>query len=162
MFHDLPSSGPDAQPESYLLDIRSAGEYVFAPYRVDVAADGTILGVWETFRGNPWDNRGAVKYIVDVAAKKQVDVVVEAKVIARKAFYEERAKCEIVILPSTYLACGISLNYANLPLNHSLAIESCQESYDLACNCCHGSYVWHAQADGKQYVHQLFLLNNVS
>ncbi|KAJ6035163.1 uncharacterized protein N7446_009922 [Penicillium canescens] len=92
VFHDLPSSRPDAQPESYLLDIRSAGEYVFAPYRVDVAADGTILGVWETFRGNPWDNRGAVKYVVDVAAKKQVDVVVEAKVIARRAFYEERAK----------------------------------------------------------------------
>jgi hypothetical protein len=99
VFHDLPSSGPDAQPESYLLDIRSAGEYVFAPYRVDVAADGTILGVWETFRGNPWDNRGAVKYIVDIAAKKQVDVVVEAKVIARRAFYEERAKCETVIPP---------------------------------------------------------------
>jgi hypothetical protein len=97
IFPDLPSSGPDAQPESYLLDIRSAGDYVFAPYRVDVAADGTILGIWETFRGNPWDNRGAEKYIVDVAGKKQVDVVVEAKVIGRKVFYEQRAKCEIAL-----------------------------------------------------------------
>src|SRR3954465_13562359 len=43
VFHGLPSSSPDAQPEWDLLDIRSAGEYVFAPYRVDVAADGTIL-----------------------------------------------------------------------------------------------------------------------
>ncbi|KAJ5145614.1 uncharacterized protein N7515_000178 [Penicillium bovifimosum] len=92
VFHDLPSSSLDAQPESYLLDIRSAGDYVFAPYRVDVAADGTILGIWETFRGNPWDNRGTEKYIVDVAGKKQLDVVVEAKVIGRKVFYEQRAK----------------------------------------------------------------------
>ncbi|KAJ6128379.1 hypothetical protein N7471_009596 [Penicillium samsonianum] len=92
VFHDLPSSGPNAQPESYLLDIRSAGDYVFAPYRVDVAADGSILGIWETFRGNPWDNRGAEKYIVDVAGKKQVDVVVEAKVLGRKVFYEQRAQ----------------------------------------------------------------------
>ncbi|CAG8939175.1 unnamed protein product [Penicillium salamii] len=86
---DLPTS---ATAESYLLDIRSAGGYVFAPYRVDVAADGSVLGIWETFRGNPWDNRGAEKYVVDVAGKKQDDVVVEAKIVGRKAFYEERAK----------------------------------------------------------------------
>ncbi|EKV13034.1 hypothetical protein PDIG_40580 [Penicillium digitatum PHI26] len=92
MFHDLPSSGPESQPESYLLDIRSAGEYVFAPYRVDVAADGSILGIWETFRGNPWDNRGAEKFILDVAGRKQVDVVIEAKVLGRKVFYEQRAQ----------------------------------------------------------------------
>ncbi|KAJ5577395.1 uncharacterized protein N7459_006359 [Penicillium hispanicum] len=79
------------QPESYLLDIR-AGEFIFAPYRVDVSADGTVLGVWETFRGNPWDNRGSEKYVVDVAGKRQSDVVVEAKLVARKGFYEERAQ----------------------------------------------------------------------
>lgn len=90
---DLPTS---ATAESYLLDIRSAGGYVFAPYRVDVAADGSVLGIWETFRGNPWDNRGAEKYVVDVAGKKQDDVVVEAKVVGRKNFYEERAKCELL------------------------------------------------------------------
>jgi hypothetical protein len=89
---------PVGEAESYLLDIRSAGGYVFAPYRVDVAADGSILGIWETFRGNPWDNRGAEKYIVDVSKKTgPVDVVVEAKVVGRKAFYEERAKCELEI-----------------------------------------------------------------
>lgn len=84
---------PSGRPESYLLDIRSS-EYVFAPYRVDVAADGSILGVWETFRGNPWENRGAEKYVVDVANKRTVNVIVEAKVLGRKNFYEERAKCE--------------------------------------------------------------------
>ncbi|KAJ5603535.1 hypothetical protein N7537_006491 [Penicillium hordei] len=92
VFHDLQFSGSDAQPESYLLDIRSAGDYVFAPYRVDVAADGSILGIWETFRGNPWDNRGAEKYIVNVTGKKEVDVVVEAKLLGRKVFYEQRAQ----------------------------------------------------------------------
>lgn len=90
---NLPAS---KAPESYLLDIRAAGGYVFAPYRVDVAADGSVLGIWETFRGNPWDNRGAEKYVVDVSGKKQDDVVVEAKVVGRKAFYEERAKCEFL------------------------------------------------------------------
>lgn len=89
VFSDSSLSGPN----SYLLDIRSS-EWVFAPYRVDVAADGTVLGIWETFRGNPWDNRGAEKYVVDLAGKTQSDVVIEAKVVGRKAFYEERAKCE--------------------------------------------------------------------
>lgn len=93
VFHHLPSTL--GHSESYLLDIRS-GEWVFAPYRVDVAADGTILGVWETFRGNAWDNRGPEKYVADVAGghAKAGDVVIEAKVVSRKGFYEERAKCE--------------------------------------------------------------------
>ncbi|CAI7659351.1 unnamed protein product [Penicillium pancosmium] len=87
VFRNIPSGAP----ESYILEIRSAG-FVFAPYRVDVAADGSILGIWETFRGNPWDNRGAEKYVVDVANKRTTNVVVEAKVLGRKGFYEERAK----------------------------------------------------------------------
>jgi len=90
VFSDVTSSGPS----SYILDIRS-GEWVFAPYRVDVAADGTVLGVWETFRGHPWDNRGAEKYVVDITGKKLADVVIEAKVVGRKGFYEERAKCKL-------------------------------------------------------------------
>lgn len=88
IFQDIP-----ARQESYLLDIRSS-EYIFAPYRVDIAADGSVLGIWETFRGNPWDNRGGEKYVVDVAGKKQPDVVVEAKLLGRRGFFEERAKCE--------------------------------------------------------------------
>lgn len=88
-----------AQPESFLLDIRSS-EYVFSPYRVDVSADGTVLGVWETFRGNPWDNRGPEKFLADAAvqgssAESSADVTVAAKLVARKGFYEERAKCEL-------------------------------------------------------------------
>ncbi|PLN77088.1 hypothetical protein BDW42DRAFT_177510 [Aspergillus taichungensis] len=87
-FHALPKS---SSPTSYLLDIRSA-EYIFAPYRVDLSADGTVLGIWETFRGNPWDNRGAEKFLADVSAPGSGrDVTVEAKVLSRRGFYEERS-----------------------------------------------------------------------
>ena len=120
-FHDLP-----AQPESYLLDIRSS-EYIFAPYRVDVAADGTVIGVWETFRGNPWENRGAEKYVVDVAGKKPTDVVVEAKLLGRRGFYEERAKCEyFVSIPKDCLCRRTML----ISIIDSLATESRQEPHD--------------------------------
>ncbi|KAE8348341.1 hypothetical protein BDV28DRAFT_143734 [Aspergillus coremiiformis] len=88
VFPNLKSTG---KPESFLLDIRSA-EYVFMPYRIDVAADGTVLGVWETFRGNPWDNRGAESYVLDADTANSSDVTVEAKVLARRGFYEERSK----------------------------------------------------------------------
>ncbi|KAE8335580.1 hypothetical protein BDV24DRAFT_6405 [Aspergillus arachidicola] len=93
IFQNLDCTG---KPESYLLDVRSA-EYVFTPYRVDVAADGTVLGIWETFRGNPWENRGAERYVLDAAsvnAAKLPEVAVDAKVLARRGFYEERPKCE--------------------------------------------------------------------
>ncbi|KAE8147940.1 hypothetical protein BDV25DRAFT_25142 [Aspergillus avenaceus] len=82
------------EPESYLLDIRSA-EYIFTSYRVDISADGTIMGIWETFRGNPWDNRGVEKFVADASttnAVKSTDVAIEAKVMARRSFYEERSK----------------------------------------------------------------------
>lgn len=92
-FTDLPSSS-SASAESYLLDIRSK-EYIFAPYRVDIAADGTVLGIWETFRGNQWDNRGLERYtkLKSQEGLRDIDVVVQAKVLARRGFYEERPKC---------------------------------------------------------------------
>lgn len=114
---------PKPKAESYLLDIRSA-EYVFAPYRVDVSADGAVMGVWETFRGNPWDNRGAemFNFVVDGAAagagagagagekknnKKDIDVIVEAKVLARRGFYEQRAQCESSPRPRSGVICDL-------------------------------------------------------
>lgn len=90
-------SGSQPKPKSYLLDIRSR-EYVFAPYRVDVAADGTVIGVWETFRGNAWSNRGAEMFVATVGGSAIEDVIVPAKVLARRGFYEERSKCEFVSL----------------------------------------------------------------
>ncbi|KAA8647551.1 uncharacterized protein ATNIH1004_006245 [Aspergillus tanneri] len=91
IFWDLRSP----KPESYLLDIHSA-EYVFPPLRVDVSVDGKVLGIWETFRGNPWENRGAEKFAVTTATSETttevLDVAVEIKPLARRGFYEERAK----------------------------------------------------------------------
>jgi hypothetical protein len=88
VFKDLRLPGADTSA-SYLLDIRSR-EFIFAPYRVDVAADGTVLGIWETFRGNPWDNRGPEKFVTQAGVSS--DVVIEAKVVGRRGFYEERSK----------------------------------------------------------------------
>jgi ER membrane protein complex subunit 7 len=91
-FADLPALGASGSPESYLLDIRSK-EYVFAPYRVDIAADGSVLGIWETFRGNQWDNRGMERY-AKLKGQERPDVTVQAHVVARRGFYEVRPKCE--------------------------------------------------------------------
>ncbi|KAL2802884.1 hypothetical protein BJX63DRAFT_413588 [Aspergillus granulosus] len=76
---------------SYLLDIRSS-EYVFAPLRVDVDSSGFVVGVWETFRGNEWGNRGVEKFKVasEVGTRENVDVVVDVRVVGRKGFYEAR------------------------------------------------------------------------
>ncbi|CEN60150.1 hypothetical protein ASPCAL02591 [Aspergillus calidoustus] len=74
---------------SYLLDIRSS-EYVFAPLRVDVDASGFVVGVWETFRGNEWGNRGVEKFRVAGDTGSKEDVVVDVKVMGRKGFYEAR------------------------------------------------------------------------
>jgi hypothetical protein len=127
------------KPESYLLDIRSA-EYVFAPYRVDISADGTVLGMWETYRGNPWDNRGPEKFVVDAAAgngAKASEVTVEAKVLARRGFYEERARCE---MHSNSRAAGVENSlplrapnnvYADKMRRASLASFALQKPYDL-------------------------------
>lgn len=83
---------------SYLLDIRSS-EYVFTPLRVDLDERGYVKGVWETFRGNEWGNRGVEKYLrpADVQVRSghgdSGGVVVALKVVARKGFYEVRQTC---------------------------------------------------------------------
>lgn len=89
---NFPKVDSASTPESFLLDIRSPG-YVFAPFRVDVASDGSILGVWETFRGNSWDNRGPEKFVADSDSAGRKEVTVSAKVVARRKFFEERATC---------------------------------------------------------------------
>lgn len=100
VFRNLDAAVP-AKPESFLLDVRSA-QFVFAPFRVDVAPNGAVLGVWETFRGNPWDNLGEEKFAASAGSPGD-DVVVEAKVVARKEFYEERASCMSPFIPSSHL-----------------------------------------------------------
>lgn len=112
-FTELPSS-LSTSAESYLLDIRSK-EYIFAPYRVDIAADGTVLGVWETFRGNQWDNRGLERYakLKSQEGLQDIDVVVQAKVVGRRGFYEERPKC--MSLPDRWPLVNITANTLQSP-----------------------------------------------
>ena len=66
---------------SYLLDVHCR-DYVFAPYRVDVV--GQEVEVWQTWRGNEWDNKG------EMVGKGWAEV----KVVGRKEFYEGRAGCK--------------------------------------------------------------------
>ncbi|KAL4927813.1 uncharacterized protein BDV17DRAFT_292302 [Aspergillus undulatus] len=95
--YKVPSGQRDDLSGSYLLDIRSS-EYVFAPLRVDLDARGNVKGVWETFRGNEWGNRGVEKYIRPVGGDgegessggNKKDVLVDARVVGRKGFYEVR------------------------------------------------------------------------
>ncbi|KAM5471917.1 hypothetical protein MauCBS54593_003324 [Microsporum audouinii] len=85
------ATGDSSAPISYLLDIHSQS-HVFAPYRIDVSPEtGKILGAWETHRGFPWDNKGANKIISDTGHESGV-IVVEAKVLAKKDYYEQREK----------------------------------------------------------------------
>ncbi|KIW57834.1 hypothetical protein PV05_02391 [Exophiala xenobiotica] len=74
---------------SHLLDIYSR-DYVFAPYRIDVAPSSdssstVITGAWETFRGTKWDDRGVA---LVPAPTERLDM--SAKVLSKKNFYEER------------------------------------------------------------------------
>ena len=84
VFNDisLPTASTGSEkPISYLLDIHSKS-HVFAPYRVDVSSEtGKIIGVWGTYRGNPWDNKGAEKIISGGDYEPGV-VVVEAKAVS--------------------------------------------------------------------------------
>jgi len=74
---------------SHLLDIYSR-DYVFAPYRIDLApssdsAATVITGAWETYRGTRWEDKGVA---LVPAPTERLDMA--AKVLAKKDFYEER------------------------------------------------------------------------
>jgi hypothetical protein len=77
-FQDLPKAG------SYLLDIY-AHDYTFAPYRIDIGADDKISAVYETYRGTQWSDHG-----VQLVAEPTAAVTIQAKVMSKKSFYEER------------------------------------------------------------------------
>lgn len=73
---------------SYLADIHCA-TYAFVPLRVDVL-DGDIK-VWETYRGNDWNNKGEA--IAPVGGKYEV------RVLGYKNYFMERSKCMPSSLP---------------------------------------------------------------
>src|SRR5262249_55532402 len=120
-----------AGPASYLLDIHSR-DFVFAPYRVDISADGRVAGVWETYRGNAWETKGAEKAVSPEEGQGggESSVLVEAKVLSKRGFYEERPKCESSFLPPPsvclYLVCRLSQSPGQtrlLPYVHGRHLE---------------------------------------
>jgi ER membrane protein complex subunit 7 len=82
---------------SYLVDVHCV-THTFVPLRLDVrpAEDGTAaaaagkmtLRVWETFRGNDWENKGEAVPLLEGG-------VFEVRVLRRNSFFTERSKCEL-------------------------------------------------------------------
>ncbi|MCJ1480333.1 hypothetical protein MMC06_000488 [Schaereria dolodes] len=70
------------RPGSYLCDVYSR-DYVFAPLRVDVSEQDAVE-IWQTFRGNEWDNKG--ERIGAGSGSANADV----RVVGERAFYESR------------------------------------------------------------------------
>jgi ER membrane protein complex subunit 7 len=108
----IPSSA--LAPQSYLVTI-SALSHIFASYRVDLipsgssTGDAAIEGIWETYPGSAWSEKGpilggkaaqgggATGIVASSTGKNVRDgdqeqvVRIEAKVLGRRDFYEQRA-----------------------------------------------------------------------
>ena len=108
---------------SYLADVHSA-THGFAPLRVDVYEEGGQgegegegeegrkggqVRVWETFRGNEWENKGAeVRRLAAASASASASAssptgAFPVRVLGRKVFFAERGSCEFFF--SLSLAC---------------------------------------------------------
>lgn len=84
-------------PGSYLADVHCA-THGFAPLRVDVVSatagdregegGGEGVRVWETFRGNDWENKG------EEIRPAVVGGAFPVKVLGSKVYYTERGSCE--------------------------------------------------------------------
>jgi O-acetylhomoserine/O-acetylserine sulfhydrylase len=71
---------------SYLADIHCP-TYAFAPLRVDVdESQADAVKVWETYRGNDWDNKGEA--VPGPGGRFAV------RVLGVKNYYMERSSCE--------------------------------------------------------------------
>lgn len=81
---------------SYLATVHCR-DYAFEPMRIDVSVEEAVEGsgdkrevvkAWQTFLGNEWDNKGESR------GEGGNGLVIEAKVIATKYYYQERGGCE--------------------------------------------------------------------
>ncbi|KAJ9141892.1 ER membrane protein complex subunit-like protein [Pleurostoma richardsiae] len=100
----------DVAPGSYLLDVHCP-THAFAPLRVDVleqppagagAEDGKArVKVWETYRGNDWDNRGEV-------LPADGEGVFEVRPLGGKNYFMERSKFSVFsILKNPMILVGL-------------------------------------------------------
>ena len=83
---------------SYLSTIHCR-DFAFEPLRIDVSLEETIEGsgetkevirAWQTFLGNEWDNKGESR------GEGGNGVVIEARPLGQKHYYQERAGCEFL------------------------------------------------------------------
>jgi hypothetical protein len=74
---------------SYLGEIYCR-DYTFQPFRVDVVSESDTVSVWQTFRGNEWDNKG------ELLGSGVGTVVVEVKSGGEKGYYEGRGGCKCI------------------------------------------------------------------
>ncbi|KAB5585983.1 hypothetical protein GE09DRAFT_47433 [Coniochaeta sp. 2T2.1] len=93
---------------SYLADIHCQ-TFAFAPLRVDVVAETTqgdgkeeeVVKVWETFRGNDWDNKGE-------QVQKDGVGYYEVRVLGVKGYFMERSTFSILsILKNPMILLGL-------------------------------------------------------
>lgn len=95
-FHNLTAPG------SYLLDIHCPS-HAFIPFRVDVAADGSLYA-WETYRGNDWENKGEAVPARDFGVRGgEAQHGFEARVAGAKGYYVERSKCMYRGVPNGHI-----------------------------------------------------------
>lgn len=87
-------------PGSYIADVHSAS-HGFAPLRVDVVvgADETApkVRVWETFRGNEWENKGEEVRGLATGAGAGAAAAFPVRVLGAKAYFVERGSCEFFL-----------------------------------------------------------------
>lgn len=78
---DIPSN---EQEESYMI-LGYSHDFVFVPLRVDVARNGSVTGMWESYMGQSWEEKGAPRLTSEGKG--------EIRVVKRRGFYQERPRC---------------------------------------------------------------------
>lgn len=103
-FPSIPTVG------THLLNIYTR-DYALAPYRIDVALSPTdpsvteITGAFETYRGTQWSDHGVA---LTSGGKSTQSLVINAKVLARKNFYETRQGFSVLsLLKNPMILMGI-------------------------------------------------------
>jgi hypothetical protein len=137
---------------SYLATVHCR-DYVFEPLRIDISLEEAVEGsgekrevvkAWQTFLGNEWDNKGESR------GEGGNGLVVEAKIVATKYFYQERGGCEFTQGPRRHM---VGAN------KHSLAAVLLEESHDPHGSRVYGLDVRYAQVNGEQYVTKAHILD---
>jgi hypothetical protein len=98
-----------------------------------------VVRAWQTFIGNEWDNKGELR------GEGGNGLVVEAKPLGKKYYYQERTGCEL-----SYFA-GEGKREENMTLTcNSFTAELLEKSYDSYGTLLHGHDFRNAVSNGEQ------------